>query len=450
MSNRKKLHVSMMKCISESVIESLRRSESSKSNLHFAIAYPYDRMVAMQLKRIATCQDGVKLVKVVLDGEVLKSDEQVGGEWIEDTSRLERRDTKADASAERNIRLTAVIDDVFAGSETEADITHWHILDIFDTMNLRPSDVSVRQLHGEMKTQFIQSYKKVEWDPQKILLGIFKAVFYVVDKDGSNALSAAEIRECVQMLGMNEEEWTDEAIKTLINKYDTDGNGELESDEFISYMMSIYAAAPPKVKGEYYDQISNKPWMIPIEGKLALTVEVEKSTASVDEVAPDSGVEGLLDLIKAATTDSEKEKLFRLSTANTDTYFTRHQAQRLIDMCRSTISILEMVESCVRVAASPEDANAIVEHNLQPDQKVNLRLRMGQAWRPRMGLPGGTYVLHYGNQEDNMVGQLMASFAVSEREVSNNNTSQLGDWLNFRNVTEQIREENEDGSFSVK
>ena len=61
------------------------------------------------------------------------------------------------------------------------------------------------------------------------------------------------------MLGMNEEEWTDEAIKTLINKYDTDGNGELESDEFISYMMSIYAVAPPKVKGEYATKLATKP-----------------------------------------------------------------------------------------------------------------------------------------------------------------------------------------------
>ena len=155
-----------------------------------------------------------------------------------------------------------------------------------------------------------------------------------------------------------------------------------------------------------------------------------------------------------ASTDIEREKLFHLSTSNTDTYFTRHQAQRLIDMCKSTMSILTLVDRCVRVTASPDDAVAVVEHNLDAEQKVILRLRMGQAWQPIMGLPGGTYVLEFGNHEHNYVGKLMSGIAVSEREESRtakNNTSQLGDWLNFRNISEQVRQEDpENGAHIVK
>ena len=43
-----------------------------------------------------------------------------------------------------------------------------------------------------------------------------------------------------------------------------------------------------------------------------------------------------------------------------------------------------------------------------------------------MGLPVAHMFFNMGNQEDNMVGKLMAGFAVSEREVSrraDNNTS---------------------------
>jgi|MDSY01.1.fsa_nt_gb Ca2+-binding EF-hand superfamily protein/Ran GTPase-activating protein (RanGAP) involved in mRNA processing and transport len=454
-SDRRKLFVSMMNCNSEVTDDSLfdvLNPHSKTYTLH--VSRPYDRMMATELKRIATCQDGVRLVKVVVDGEVLKNDVKTMDGWEEDTGRLERRDAKVDASIERNERLGTIIDDIFAASLSEAEVTQWHVLDIFDAMSLRPSDVSVLQIHAVMRDQFLELSSKKDWNPQKILLGVFKAVFYIVDNDQSNALSASEIRNCVEMLGMDEKDWTDEAIQTLIQKYDTDGNGELESEEFISYMMSIFAAAPPKVKGEYYDKIMNKRWEIPSEGVLALTIEVEKSTASIDEVAPDSGVDGLLELIRNASTDIEREKLFHLSTSNTDTYFTRHQAQRLIDMCKSTMSILTLVDRCVRVTASPDDAVAVVEHNLDAEQKVILRLRMGQAWQPIMGLPGGTYVLEFGNHEHNYVGKLMSGIAVSEREESRtakNNTSQLGDWLNFRNISEQVRQEDpENGAHIVK
>ena len=446
-SDRKKLFVSMMKCNSEVKDDRLFDVLNPQSKTYtLQVSRPYDRMVASELKRIATCQDGVKLVKVVVDGEVLKNGE-------DDNGRLERRDAKVDASEERTERLNQVIEDIFSSSSTEAEFTKWHVLDIFDTMALRPTDASVLQIHAVMIKQFAELNTQKDWNDQVILLGVFRAVFYIVDTDGSNALSASEIRNCFGVLGLNKEEWTDENINILIQKYDTDGNGELESEEFISYMMSIFAAAPPKVKGEYFDKIMNKPWNIPTEGVVALTVEVEKSRASVDEVAPDSGLEGLLDLIRNASTDIEREKLFHLSTSNTDTYFTRHQAQRLVDMCKSTISMLTLVDRCVRVAASPDDAVAVVEHNLiTHEQKVMLRLRMGQAWLPIMGLPGGTYRLEYGNQEHHYVSRLMSGIAVAEREESRRaeiNTSQLGDWLNFRNATEQIRKEDPESGVVV-
>ena len=73
--------------------------------------------------------------------------------------------------------------------------------------------------------------KMNEGNPEKELMD----VFMVFDKDGSGTISAEELRAAMKVIG---EKLTDDEIEDAIKLADSGGDGEVDYDEFIQFVLS--------------------------------------------------------------------------------------------------------------------------------------------------------------------------------------------------------------------
>jgi len=62
-----------------------------------------------------------------------------------------------------------------------------------------------------------------------------RAQFKALDKDGNGVVSADEIREVLTALG---DRLSDEDVNDMIRDVDTDGDGQVNYEEFVAHMMS--------------------------------------------------------------------------------------------------------------------------------------------------------------------------------------------------------------------
>merc|ERR1711871_944115 len=72
----------------------------------------------------------------------------------------------------------------------------------------------------------------------------YKEAFSLFDEDGGGSISADELGEVMRSLGQDP---TEEELTDLVNEVDTDGNGEIDFEEFC-VMMNKMTDAHEKVK----------------------------------------------------------------------------------------------------------------------------------------------------------------------------------------------------------
>ncbi|KAJ8569310.1 hypothetical protein ON010_g5950 [Phytophthora cinnamomi] len=116
--------------------------------------------------------------------------------------------------------------------------------------------------------------------------------FGFVDADGSGSLDVDELRRVFQLLGVNEETETNDAIARMLAKYDLDGSGEIDAYEFLEFMTSEMFAVPDdpqKSKDEEEAKLmrlepreigSGVLWQIPSSGQL--TADLAHSGSGID------------------------------------------------------------------------------------------------------------------------------------------------------------------------
>ena len=85
-------------------------------------------------------------------------------------------------------------------------------------------------------------------------------------------------------------------------------------------MIALYATAPVESSAQLVEVSTGRTWTVPQEGLLEFDFVCGPCEPSIDEVAPDAGVQGLKKMVVDARTDTEKEKLFNIATAGTDMY----------------------------------------------------------------------------------------------------------------------------------
>ena len=124
----------------------------------------------------------------------------------------------------------------------QGSITTDELGDVMKSLGQKPShaelDAMVREIdadgNGEIDfPEFLTMMlrKMNEGNPEKELMD----VFMVFDKDGSGTISAEELRSAMRVIG---EKLTDDEIEDAIKLADSSGDGEVDYDEFINFVLN--------------------------------------------------------------------------------------------------------------------------------------------------------------------------------------------------------------------
>ncbi|KAG6603092.1 Leucine-rich repeat-containing protein 74 [Phytophthora cinnamomi] len=165
--------------------------------------------------------------------------------------------------------------------------------------------------------------------------------FGFVDADGSGSLDVDELRRVFQLLGVNEETETNDAIARMLAKYDLDGSGEIDAYEFLEFMTSEMFAVPDdpqKSKDEEEAKLmrlepreigSGVLWQIPSSGQL--TADLAHSGSGIDlgdvtnklqqQQSADSGgyavdLENFIQIYDSLSSEDQEECVKRLGWLN--------------------------------------------------------------------------------------------------------------------------------------
>ncbi|CAM9653958.1 unnamed protein product [Chrysoparadoxa australica] len=273
-----------------------------------------------------------------------------------------------------------------------------------------------------------------QYSDMSVPQSLFGAMFDMYDEDKTGELEAEELEAVLTDLGQPHGK---ARIRGLMAKYDSDGSGAIGRDEFMHYMKATHMAKLCREDGILVTE-DGKIWQVPSIGTLILDfVEEPNADRSVSELSTDGGVEDLIKNIQAAPSDDGRKKLFELATTSNGVYYTALQAQGLLDSVGSIYSRIDAVAKLLPQIISPQESCAFVDANLDFQTKLKMRIMMGSAWRPIMGMSSGNYALDMQNENDVQTAAKIAAVANEERHHAKNsaqtNTSQKGNWQNFRN-----------------
>jgi calmodulin len=86
----------------------------------------------------------------------------------------------------------------------------------------------------------------------------FQEIFNLVDRDGGGSITAAELGELMDTLGIDA---SPQEIEAMIKEIDQDGNGDIDFEEFVAVMSRKVNATytPAQVKGAFRVFESNTP-----------------------------------------------------------------------------------------------------------------------------------------------------------------------------------------------
>lgn len=129
-----------------------------------------------------------------------------------------------------------------------------------------------------------------------------------------------------------------------------------------------------------------------------------------------------------------------MATRDSKIFMTADHAQRLMDEVKHGLQTMEVVRLLLPQMSSSQEAVRFVETNLDWEGKLLLRIGLGQGWKPIMGMLGGHYDLDFTNGKDRTAAKKLSEQATLESRFSmfesgRDDTSQHGNWENFRNGT---------------
>ncbi|CAM9513009.1 unnamed protein product, partial [Phaeothamnion confervicola] len=281
-----------------------------------------------------------------------------------------------------------------------------------------------------------------DYDGNHALDDFLTALFTAADADGggNGELAAGHLARLFLSLNIP---CTKATLRQILTRYDADGSGTIALPEFRHCMRSTLLGRRRRTVHSVLCDADGRPWAVPETGTLRLVFREEPDAhRSVDELSTDMGVGALVHNIRHAAGEDERRRLFVLATTgstNCGVYYSAAQAQALLEAAGSLYAVPDAVAMLLPQLFCPAESCAFVDGNLDLAGKLRLRLLLGQAWGPIVGMATGHYALDMQVELDRQAGVKLAALATQERQRSRTgrrvNTSQRGDWLNFRNAT---------------
>ena len=398
---------------------------------------PYSRMVGNELLRMANTRPGAFFLSVKYrppNGTEAAFLTLTQGDGENKVRSKEMEDLW-------KVPINKIVEELSDGVIDFPDLLNADIRELLGLFQLWPSIDTVDKIMYSLDLSSISE--------ESILDTIFRSVFHIVDIDNSQQVDRKEMKLAMVLFAIK---ITDEEIDRIISEYDIDKSGEIEEDEFVSWMINKYCKQkqadkqPVKLKG------SN--WEIPQEGVLTIDFRADRMPPTAAEIGSDEGVKRLLHNIQHADTDAEKAKLFDMATANSDIYLTSAQAQELMASTAKGDEV-SAIKKLLPQLSDPQQCCQLVNNNLTLRQALLLRKQLGPAFGVILGNATGRYVLDLEKDGHRVAARKIAELNNYEKRFSRTksgrgDTSQKGNFENFRNENLNQEQQKLDSNWFVK
>lgn len=269
-----------------------------------------------------------------------------------------------------------------------------------------------------------------------LLFSVFMALFDFIDYNKSEAIGVKEMCRGLTLLGVEDASF--ELATRIVTTYDVDGTHQIERNEFVHWAMGAFLSRKLDKLDTLIDTRTKTKWRPPTRGILCVSFVAEPRLAGIDVQGSNIGNRGLMKNIHAAASDIDRGRLFEKAVTNTDISFTFSQAQQLIEECNVGLNQLEMMSKLLPVMSSTDDACLLVESCLPLQERVRLREKMGPPlFDACTSNPTGCYSLDLRDELDRkaafMFAQVNSAHVTVSRAADRRDTSQKGNWQNFRN-----------------
>jgi len=183
---------------------------------------------------------------------------------------------------------------------------------------------------------------------------------------------------------------------------------------------------------------SGQPWDPPMEGVVKVDFVQVKLPPSAKESQDHLGLQALISNIKRGETEQDRATIFENSMRNSEVFVDAIQAQLLLDLMSREHHKKWVLELLLPVMINPQQASRLVLRNLNNMELVQLRVKMGSAFNVYLGNPTGHHTFDLSKEEErrafNKLGRVN-NFEKNALKLSTNallNTSQKGNGDNFR------------------
>lgn len=305
--------------------------------------------------------------------------------------------------------------------------------------------------------------------------------FAMVDTDHSGSLNEQEIENVLRFMGI--QDISLRKIKRMVAQYDMDGSGEIDEQEFLEFMKAeMLNAAQSGGAGDAQDgretledayeaialrEPSGVIWKIPTTGILNAEFgrthehdhekEEEGKTGSDRQRATafspstnvsDAVVSKLVASVQGMSRNAaEQADFLKAVLADSDLFFTAAQAEELLskqgELKSATRKITALVRILPQIVNRREAISLVVrlfDAKTHWHERFALRKQLGNMYSVLLGSLTNRYCFDLASPDDRAALKKLALIAQEEKQFSKNrsgrhDTSQHGNWENFRNAT---------------
>jgi hypothetical protein len=190
-------------------------------------------------------------------------------------------------------------------------------------------------------------------------------------------------------------------------------------------------------RGDLVDASTGKPWEIPSSGHCVIQLSYQCDVPTLFDIGEDHGIDTILQSIRDAKTDEQREILFQNTTSSPYFFLSFDQAQLLFEEMQGLNRLpLELMANILPQIVNEEQANKFIDTNLNDRGKLALRMKLGQLYNSYVGLHTGHYCIDMKAPEQRNGGRRLGAICVTEgkfAQQAGSNTSQKGNRSNFRN-----------------
>ncbi|CCI40288.1 unnamed protein product [Albugo candida] len=438
---------------------------------------PYDRMIAMELLRLATDRKGchfIRLEHTIRNNKSTRTrTSSMEGEGVKKRAihlvlsnyRARRRTAldskvlmnanakkgKADMSSSTASRgLDSLFSDI--SLSPSGTIDYKAVISALNKVGLSPSDQDLANVLQGLEPD--QSVDKVEYTTF-----IIQAIFDFIDTNHCGRIDFNELKRAFRYLGI--ENVDDKDVREAVSRYDLSGDGEMEGAEFVEFMKErlldeVLASTlsgfdrgnPINERMQLLDASTHLPWHVPEDGSLEIDFMCTRQSIGDTEEArwssriPDDGLGQLIDnILFHGSTKAKMDEMLMVAIHDSELQFTASQAYRIMEACDGLCQEerkLMMLSMLLPQMLTTKDTRRLVSQTLTSKERYLFKAQMGSLYSIMIGNPTAHYELDLCRSQDRLTLSKLAGIAQSEKEFSRHrsgrsDTSQHGNWENFRN-----------------